>query len=163
MHYYGYFNSPVGGLELCVSDRGLRSIQIIHSPVAEHIPEEVIPYANQVVEYFKKERMQFSIPLDWDQTPVFHMEVLKIVQMIPYGKTRTYKKIAQFIGNPKAARAVGQANGHNPFPIVIPCHRVISEEGDLRGYAYGIEIKQMLLNFENPELFHWQIDMFEKA
>jgi len=142
---------------------GLKSIKIMHSSVAESVPEEVVPYANQIIEYFKKERKQFSMSLDWSLTPVFHREVLKIVQMIPYGKTRTYKRIAQFTGNPKAARAVGQANGRNPFPIVIPCHRVISEDGDLRGYAYGLEIKQMLLNFENPEMFHWQMEIFEEA
>ena len=86
-----------------------------------------------------------------------------MVQTIPYGKTRTYKQIAQVLGKEGAVRAVGQANGKNPIPIVIPCHRVLGNNRELTGYAYGVDIKLKLLELENPQQYVSQIELFATA
>jgi methylated-DNA-[protein]-cysteine S-methyltransferase len=95
------------------------------------------------------------------EIPDFQRQVLKMVYTIPYGKTRSYKQIAAVLGNAKAARAVGTANAKNPIPIVIPCHRVLGNGGELTGYAYGLDIKMKLLEMENPQIYVPQIDLFE--
>jgi len=103
--------------------------------------------ALQLEEYFKGRRKSFDIPLQPSGTE-FMLSVWKELSRIPYGETRSYKDIAEAIGNPKACRAVGQANNRNPIPIFIPCHRVIGSSGSLVGYASGIEIKRFLLDLE---------------
>jgi methylated-DNA-[protein]-cysteine S-methyltransferase len=157
--------SPFGPIELLISDMGLKQLKFIKNvPNASNvIPEEAQPYVRQLEEYFNHERTQFTVPIDWEGIPEFQKDVLKIVQTIPYGKTRTYEQIAQFLGNSKAARAVGQANGHNPIAIIIPCHRVIGKSGRLRGYAYGVDIKMKLLSLERPDQFLPQMEMFEST
>jgi len=103
--------------------------------------------AMQLKEYFTGKRKKFDIPLNPHGTD-FQLSVWKELEKIPYGKTRSYKQIAQAIGNPKASRAVGMANNKNPIWILIPCHRVIGADGDLTGYGGGIEMKKRLLNIE---------------
>ena len=98
-------------------------------------------------EYFIKKRKTFDLPLKLEGTD-FQKQVWKALLTIPYGKTATYKDIAKIIGNEKASRAVGMANNKNKLPIILPCHRVIGANGDLTGYAGGLEIKQKLLNLE---------------
>ena len=102
----------------------------------------------QFVKYFKGDLKRFDFPLDLSLGTPFQQKVWKILTTIPYGKTRSYKWIASAIHNPKASRAVGNANGKNPLAILIPCHRVIRENGELGGYAGGISIKRFLLNLE---------------
>src|SRR5699024_8715165 len=87
--------------------------------------------------------------------------VWRVLRTIPYGKTRTYTEIAQFLRNPKWARAVGNASAHNPIAIIIPCHRVIGKNGQLTGYAYGTSVKRTLLKLENPNNFADQGDLFD--
>lgn len=158
-----HIQSPVGFLELTISDLGLKSISfkpMTSSFEKEYISERAKPYKDQIEEYFQGSRKTFSLSLDLSDLPPFHREVLKMVYTIPYGKTRSYKQIAIVLGNPKSARAVGQANGKNPIPIVIPCHRVIGNSGELTGYAYGTDIKMKLLEMENPKVYVSQIDLF---
>ena len=102
---------------------------------------------SQLKEYFDGIRKRFDIPISANGTE-FQMKVWKELQKISYGKTTTYKEIAENIGNKNASRAVGMANNKNPIAIIIPCHRVIGSNGDLTGYAGGIKLKQYLLNLE---------------
>jgi O-6-methylguanine DNA methyltransferase len=107
--------------------------------------------ASQLAEYFAGKRREF----DLDLAPVgtdFQLRVWKALRAIPYGAVRNYGDIARAIGQPKAARAVGGANGCNPLPIVIPCHRVIASDGSIGGYSGGLAIKHRLLALENIEL-----------
>ena len=102
---------------------------------------------SQLKEYFAGKRKSFNIPISANGTE-FQIKVWKELQKIPYGKTATYKEIAENIGNKNASRAVGMANNKNPIAIIIPCHRVIGTKGDLTGYAGGIKLKKYLLDLE---------------
>jgi len=101
----------------------------------------------ELKEYFNGQRSNFSVPLDIAGT-IFQQKVWNELLKIPFGKTVSYKKVAIGIGNVKAVRAVGRANGANPVPIIIPCHRVIANDGKLGGYSCGIKIKEKLLELE---------------
>ena len=105
----------------------------------------------QLSEYLKGERKGFDLPLLIKGT-TFQQQVWKALLEIPYGETRSYKQIAEAIGNPKAVRAVGMANNRNPLLIVVPCHRVIGANGKLVGYGAGIEMKEFLLRLEKSLL-----------
>ncbi len=110
---------------------------------------------NQLKEYFAGNRKKFNVPLDIEGTD-FQKKVWNELQKIPYGKTISYKSLSEKLGDVKAIRAVGKANGLNPIAIIIPCHRVIGADGSLVGYAGGLAIKEKLLHLEgalNPELF----------
>ncbi|HSG25853.1 MAG TPA: methylated-DNA--[protein]-cysteine S-methyltransferase [Anaerolineales bacterium] len=104
----------------------------------------------QVGEYLAGERQHFTLPIDWRQFTVFQADVYRAVIAIPFGDTRTYQQIAAQVNRPRAARAVGAANGANPLPIIIPCHRLVGKDGSLRGYGGkgGIQTKQWLLDHE---------------
>lgn len=99
-------------------------------------------------EYFRGKQVHFNFPLDLDQGTPFQKKVWKKLMEIPYGECRSYKWVAEQIGHPLAARAVGMANNKNPLPPVIPCHRVIGSDGSLTGYASGTHIKKQLLEIE---------------
>lgn len=105
-------------------------------------------YTVQLTNYFKRESIHFSIPLELKGTS-FQKTVWKVLQHIPYGETTTYSQIARKIRNEKAVRAVGTSIGANPMPIVIPCHRVIGKNGSLTGYRGGLEMKKFLLRLES--------------
>ena len=108
------------------------------------------PFADareQLTAYFAGKRQSFDLPLQPHGTE-FQLQVLEELQKIPYGTTASYGEIAQRIGRPKAVRAVGAANGRNPLPIVIPCHRVIGSSGDLTGFGGGLPTKEALLRLE---------------
>lgn len=102
---------------------------------------------HQLQEYFSGTRTQFDLPLDPVGTP-FQKEVWAVLNTIPYGKTCTYKHIADQVNRPKGSQAIGQANGKNPISIVVPCHRVIGSNGKLTGYAGGLHRKEALLKQE---------------
>tara|TARA_B110000503_G_scaffold21267_1_gene32277 strand:- start:62 stop:478 length:417 start_codon:yes stop_codon:yes gene_type:complete len=106
---------------------------------------------DQLNEYFEGERQQFDLKMRPSGTP-FQLSVLAALQEIPFGQTRTYRDIAERIGRPKAVRAVGTANGRNPLPIVIPCHRVIGADGTLTGFGGGLPAKSFLLELESVGL-----------
>ncbi len=107
---------------------------------------------SQLRKYLEGELKQFDCPLDMEGT-AFQKRVWSALERIPYGATRSYKDIARTIGHPKAFRAVGNANGTNPVPIIVPCHRVIESNGGLGGYGSGIDIKKQLLDFEKRHAF----------
>jgi O-6-methylguanine DNA methyltransferase len=108
--------------------------------------------ARQLRAYFAGEAREFNLPLDMQGTE-FQKRVWRELLAIPYGETRGYGEIAAAMGAPKAVRAVGAANGANPIPIVVPCHRVIGAAGKLVGYGGGLALKRRLLELENPTLF----------
>ena len=112
-----------------------------------HTPDGFETARRQLEEYFAGRRRQFDLALDPSGTP-FQREVLAELKRIPYGETRTYADIAQAVGRPRAVRAVGAANGRNPLPIVIPCHRVVGSDGSLTGFGGGLDAKRYLLRLE---------------
>lgn len=115
--------------------------------ILNHAPH---PALAQIGEYLLGERQKFSVPLDLERVTDFQRQVYQAVIEIPYGERHTYGQIARQIDKPAAARAVGAANGANPIPILIPCHRLVGSDGSLRGYggAGGIRTKQWLLDLE---------------
>ena len=152
--YYTYAASPIGQLLLAGSADALQVIGFPHGDKArradigwERYDEPFKKTARQLNEYFAGERREFELELAPEGTK-FQVEVLEALRGIPYGETRTYRDIAVAVGRPKAVRAVGNANGRNPLPIVIPCHRVIGSDGSLTGFGGGIEIKRYLLDLE---------------
>jgi methylated-DNA-[protein]-cysteine S-methyltransferase len=102
----------------------------------------------QLAQYFEGRRTSFDLQLTLSGTE-FQLDVLNALGRIPYGETRTYREIATAIGRPKAVRAVGAANGRNPLPIIIPCHRVIGADGSLTGFGGGLAAKTFLLELES--------------
>lgn len=147
-----YCSELVGWMELRVSEVGVRAISYIEQPTspASALGDRLVKaLVDQLDRYFAGTLTDFTIPLDLDFGTPFEHHVWEELARIPYGETRSYGEIAARIGNPKAARAVGQANNKNRIPILIPCHRVVQSGGKLGGYASGMEIKKRLLELEN--------------
>ena len=146
--------SPVGRLRLAGDEEGLRSISFQNRFSPAGVPDgwrrgeeplrEVIA---QLEAYFAGKRRAFDVPLAPEGTP-FQREVWSLLLTIPYGETRSYGELASRLGRSEAARAVGAANGRNPIPIIIPCHRVIGADGSLTGFGGGLAIKRRLLELE---------------
>ncbi len=152
--YYCYLGSPVGDLLLAGDADALRLVgfpkgSMRRDPDPDWIFNEK-PFAEarrQLDEYFDGRRKTFDLPVQLTGTE-FQVRVLEELQRIPYGETTSYADIAARIGRPKAVRAVGAANGRNPIPIIVPCHRVIGSRGDLTGFGGGLDTKEALLRFE---------------
>jgi len=165
MSYQAIIPSPLGKIFLEGSENGVSRISFwekdTQGEITSVIPECLEECALQLAEYFDGTRKEFDLKLDFGQAPSFHKEVWKMVKLIPYGRTRTYAEIAEIIDNQYAYRAVGHANGMNPLPIVIPCHRVIGKDGNLTGYAYGLEMKRWLLSHESPGSYMKQADLVD--
>jgi methylated-DNA-[protein]-cysteine S-methyltransferase len=149
--------SPAGSLKLVACDDGLAAVLWENdSPLrvrlnigAEHENHAVlVETERQLQEYFAGGRKTFDLKLDFAGTG-FQKKVWAALLTIPFGETRSYGQIARQIGNPKAVRAVGAANGRNPLSIVVPCHRVIGSTGQLTGFAGGLTIKALLLELES--------------
>jgi methylated-DNA-[protein]-cysteine S-methyltransferase len=153
---YCYLDSPIGPLLLAADDAALHFIGF----PKEGKPQKPTPgwsesaargvlaeTAKQLREYFAGRRTQFDLPLAPKGTE-FQRSVWRALEGIPYGKTISYAELAKLVGNPKAARAVGSANGKNCIPIVIPCHRVIAADGTLGGFGGGLPTKAKLLDLE---------------
>ena len=152
--YYCYLEPPIGELLLAGEDEGLAMIgfpkgSMRRDPEPDWIFNEkpLAPARQQLTEYFAGTRRAFDLPLKLSGTE-FQVSVLKALREIPYGETVSYGEIAKRIGRPKAVRAVGAANGRNPIPIVVPCHRVIGSSGDLTGFGGGLDTKEALLRLE---------------
>ncbi len=144
----GYLNSPVGWLEMVADADYLYALNFVEEPDAENSRNEVLKETEkQLKEYFEGRRSGFDLPLKPEGTE-FQQRVWQALLKIPFGETASYKNIAEMIGKPKAMRAVGLANGRNPIPIIIPCHRVIGADGKLIGYSSGLWRKEWLLNHE---------------
>ena len=156
--FYTTFESPVGPLLLAGDSNALRLVSFESSKhAAPPRPDwnqngaafaEVI---RQLQAYFRGELEEFDVPLAMEGTE-FQIRVWNALRTIPYGETISYAQLAQRIGNPKAVRAVGLANGSNPIPIIVPCHRVIGSDGSLTGFGGGLSTKKKLLELENKQM-----------
>ena len=152
--HYRYIPSPIGKLLLAGDESGLHLIGFPQgkghiAPVGswEQLDDCFPEAETQLREYFAGQRQHFDLLLAPAGTD-FQRSVLSALQTIPFGETRSYADIAQQVGRPTAVRAVGAANGRNPLPIVIPCHRVIGADGSLTGFGGGLETKLFLLRLE---------------
>lgn len=149
--YCVFMDSPIGRLKLTSNDRAMIAIEHDASGEASESPPVVLLQCiQQLQQYFAGKRQSFDVPLEFVGTS-FQQQVWRALQSIPYGETLSYKQIAEMIDNPKAVRAVGNANNKNKLPILIPCHRVIGANGSLVGYALGLEHKQYLLALESGQ------------
>jgi len=161
--YYTVFDSRLGRILVTRTDRGLNNL-IFHLPIWGKVFEELnkrkdielikseSKFTNlkkQLKEYFSGKKIKFREKLDLSSGTPFQQKVWKNMMKIPYGKTVSYKKLAQMVGNSRKARAVGSACAKNPLPIIVPCHRIIRSDGGLGGYAGGIERKRRLLRIES--------------
>lgn len=161
-----YSEEILSGIKIIVlaSSKGIKKIFFNSAPQLSDLSKATKlhsddPYLfgifNQLKEYFAGTRKEFNVPLDIEGTD-FQKKVWNELQKIPYGKTISYKSLAEKLGDVKAIRAVGKANGQNPIPIIIPCHRVIGSDGSLTGYVGGLDVKEKLLEIEGSrslELF----------
>ena len=155
--------TPLGVIWTAVSEVGLVAVSLwedearfvdevrgLTGATPVYAPERVTAVIDQIGQYLRRERTAFDLPIDWSVMTPFQAVALRAVYAIPYGRTLTYKAVAQKIGRPQAVRAVGRANATNPMPLVIPCHRVLGGDGKLRGYGApgGLETKAWLLRLE---------------
>ena len=149
------YHSPIGSLLIEANDKGICSIRYwdgedILSDTHFSVLDQCI---SQLASYFDGGRRSFDVPLDLSKGTEFQQKVWSALLEIPYGTLESYMSLSQKLGNVKAIRAVASANGKNPIPIIVPCHRVIGSRGQLTGYGLGgIEIKRQLLQLENA---HW--------
>ena len=151
---FTYYDSPLGTVTLQANEQGLLGVWFeTHTTKPEDLgtQEDSFPIFQSVKDQldrsFAGEAVQFDVPIAAKGTP-FQQSVWHALTTIPYGETWSYAQLADAIGNPKAVRAVGLANGKNPVSVIVPCHRVIGKNGKLTGYAGGIERKQRLLAIE---------------
>ncbi len=154
MKHFTYYQSPLGVITLQANDDGLLGAWFeTHTTQPQELgtQQDNFPIFTLAIEqlerYFSGEAIEFSIPIAAKGTP-FQESVWRALTTIPYGETWSYAQLADAIGNPKAVRAVGLANGKNPISVIVPCHRVIGKNGKLTGYAGGVERKQRLLDLE---------------
>ncbi|MFN8594078.1 MAG: methylated-DNA--[protein]-cysteine S-methyltransferase [Thermomicrobiales bacterium] len=174
--WYVTIGSPIGTLILAATPEGLREIEFAsHHPEGEFAtrlrehgsqpaplakiadaPDTVRPIleraASQLREYFGGERALFDVPLDWGAMGPFQRAVLEATAAVPFGALDTYAGIARKIGKPRATRAVGNALGRNPIPVIVPCHRIVRSDASLGGYTGGLQIKERLLSLEGVTL-----------
>ena len=155
-YWHTAIDSPVGVLGLVATRRGLRAVSWRDAVSSAKLPDNMAEDADhpilrraarQLAEYFAGKRISFDLPLDLRGTP-FQLAVWRSLAEIPYGSTLSYGQQAALIGRPKAVRAVGRANGRNPIPIVLPCHRVVGADGSLTGFGGGLDLKLDLLRRE---------------
>jgi methylated-DNA-[protein]-cysteine S-methyltransferase len=153
-------------LDVIVSGKGVREILINRKPNSENLsaitqvsPDDskVVNVFKQLKEYFSRQRKEFDLPLEILGTE-FQKKVWDELKKIPYGETISYGELANRMGDKNLMRAVAAANGANPIPIIIPCHRVIGSDGSLTGYGGGLDVKQKLLELEGS----WSLDLFRQ-
>lgn len=161
--YYAIWSMAWGWLGVMGDETGLARLvlpketyQAIHQEFQKQTPNDLLEDMSffedlyrELTNYFNQESYDFSqFSLQWDQVTPYRRKVLTKALEIPYGETRTYKWLAEGIGNFKGYRSVGQAMATNPWPIIIPCHRVVGSKGKLTGFSGGLEMKQRLLSLE---------------
>ena len=149
---FAQMNSPIGMLHLVGDDRYLRHILFqTHSlqppPHWQRVESLPYPAAEQLNAYFAGALSEFDLPISPEGT-TFQLEVWAALEEIPYGETISYMELARRVGEPDAVRAAGLANGKNPLPIVVPCHRVVGSDGSMTGYSGGLSTKEFLLTHE---------------
>lgn len=162
---YGTVPSPVGPLQVAVTDQGVVALEFgedraafladlrarVPQPLAED-PEALRPVVDELRAYFGQERRDFACAVDLRGVKGFQREVLEALRQVPYGQVVSYGELARRIGKPGASRAVGSALGRNPIPIIVPCHRVVASGGRIGGYTGGLAIKRHLLTVEGVHL-----------
>ncbi|MEQ1948958.1 MAG: methylated-DNA--[protein]-cysteine S-methyltransferase [Bryobacteraceae bacterium] len=154
---YAYLDTSIGPLLIAGDAESIHKISFPKNGKAVQPEKDWVESARgpvaeamrQLREYFAGRRTEFDLPLAPEGT-TFQKSVWRKLQDIPYGETISYGELAKWVGNPKASRAVGSANGKNPLPIVIPCHRVIGANGTLTGFGGGLPTKKVLLELESP-------------
>ena len=159
---YAHWQRIPGSLRVVCSEQGLAYVQLPHQDGrgfdgwrTRHAPDARVergfepnrPHVTQLLEFLGGKRREFSLPLDLRGTD-FQLAVYREVERIPFGQSRSYAEVAAAVGRPRATRAVGAANGANPIPLVIPCHRVIGKNGQLTGFGGGLPVKKLLLALE---------------
>lgn len=146
-HYFDTFDSPIGMLYVVLDESShLSAISFEYPHIkAGPCPDEL---RQELTEYFDGRRRDFTWPVTVESGTDFEQKVWLALREIPYGETRSYKWLASHIGSPNGFRAVGQALGKNPIPIVLPCHRIVESQGRLGGYTPGVDIKRRLLAIE---------------
>lgn len=148
MVQYAHYQTPLGLARFGYTDGAVVSLGF---PAQMEAPDAPCPLtdaaAQELVAYLRGERTGFTFPMHPAGTP-FQLQVWAALTAIPYGETRTYAQLAASLGRPRAARAVGAANGANPIAIAVPCHRVVGTDSQLTGYAWGLERKAALLKLE---------------
>lgn len=155
------FETQLGWMGVAETARGICGVKlprpsrdaVLHSlqsefPTGRFMDRLPGPVVSQLCDFAEGKRATFDVPVDLSALKPFQLAVLRAIRDIPYGETRSYGWVAQEIGKPHAARAVGQALAKNPVPIIIPCHRIISGDNRLGGYAGGLDLKQRLLELE---------------
>jgi methylated-DNA-[protein]-cysteine S-methyltransferase len=161
-YVYTTMKSPIGALKLVGSERGLTAVLWEHDDTLQEQFGQItaapghpvlMQAQHELDEYFQGSRKRFTMKLDVAGTE-FQNRVWNALRTIPFGETRSYGEIADQIGSSKAVRAVGAANGRNPIPIIVPCHRVIGADGTLTGFTGGLEIKARLLALEGRSVTH---------
>lgn len=159
---FGFMETPVGDVLIVTSDNGVLEISYLHEHACHESLHEVeqrgflvyerqdavVPVVDELQQYFQHQRNSFSVPVDLTGVTDFTRRVLDVTVDIPYGQVRTYGDVAGLIGKSGASRAVGNALGRNPIPVIIPCHRVILASGAMGWYTGGPEIKRTLLGIE---------------
>jgi len=164
--YYSFFDtSLLGKVFVASTERGVCMVDFLKSEktflkrLSNKFPGKLIRddqknrnVLNQLRKYLKGDLKQFDCKLDLKGTS-FQKKVWTALSRIPYGQTRSYKEVAQAISHPKAFRAVGNSNGQNSIPLIIPCHRVIESNGGLGGFGHGVKVKRQLLDFEKTHGF----------
>jgi len=158
MPYICHYQSPIGTLEIKEENEHIIGVclltekEVIAKVEFESTPTTLLQQACiQLAEYFAGERTQFTLPISYPYGTPFQHSVWNALRDIPYGETRSYEDIAVAIGNPKAVRAIGQANTRNPILLLVPCHRVINKNGTIGGFGCGVEMKKQLLQLEGLE------------
>ncbi|HEY7197978.1 MAG TPA: methylated-DNA--[protein]-cysteine S-methyltransferase [Gaiellaceae bacterium] len=163
---YDLVDSPIGSLLVGVSQRGLCRIAFDPDPELEldglagrigprvlRVARRIDPVRRELDEYFEGRRTAFEVDVDLSGIPAFQEAVLRELTRVPYAETSTYGALAERVGRPRAARAVGGALNRNPVPIIVPCHRIVGSTGSLVGYGGGLERKRALLELEGTVLF----------
>ncbi len=148
--WIGVLSSPNGCLRTTLPRRTRKRVEIELglTNLAKHSPDCLIDLRRDLEAYFCGDKVEFATSLDLSQATQFERSVWEATRCIPYGETRSYAWVAQRICKPRAARAVGQALGRNPLPILVPCHRVLTSDGKLGGFGGGLPMKQFLLALE---------------
>ena len=157
MHYFDFYESPMGRMLIVASDEGLNGLYFIDQKYYREVEPDwvrgekhpvVRQTAREMKEYFGGKRKEFDVPLAPEGTP-FQAEVWKAISSVRYGNTITYSELARRAGHPDAIRAAGTATGRNPITIIVPCHRIIGADGSLTGYAGGLHRKRALQELES--------------
>jgi len=161
---YATMDSPIGVLLLAATPEGLIRIGFDHETdvlddLADRVSPRILEYPvrladaqKELDEYFAGRRSHFDVPLDWALIRGFRRRILEVTARIPFGSLSTYQDVAGQAGQPRGARAAGQALGGNPIPVIIPCHRVLRSGGGMGGYAGGTDRKEFLLRLEGAML-----------